>query len=230
MIGILGGMGPMATVDLFVKIIKNTPASCDQEHLRIIIDNNPGIPSRITAILDGTESPLPQLIGSAKLLEASGVEFILIPCNTAHYWLEDIQKAVNVDVINMIDNVAAYIQEFGQGLSGKIMLLATAATVKAGLYQRSFRARGIDLQVPVDADQEIISLAIEETKAGFTENNAYLSQLLDIMNHNAQNGIKAYIGGCTEIPLLFPYIESNFENYDPTELLARYAVQRALNS
>lgn len=87
-VGILGGMGPMATVDLFAKIIECTPASVDQDHLKILIYNNPQIPSRVKAILDGTESPREELIRSAQVLEKAGANLIVMPCNTAHYWYQ----------------------------------------------------------------------------------------------------------------------------------------------
>jgi len=83
-IGILGGMGPYATVELFSKILKFTPARKDQEHLRIIIDNNLKIPDRTEAILGNGKSLLPEMIATAKNLEKAKVDFILIPCNTAH--------------------------------------------------------------------------------------------------------------------------------------------------
>ncbi len=95
-VGILGGMGPLATVDLFAKIVENTPAVLDQDHLRIIIDNNPQIPPRVEAILQGGEDPLPAMVASAKLLAAAGADFIVMPCNTAHYWLDGLRAAVAV--------------------------------------------------------------------------------------------------------------------------------------
>ena len=96
-IGILGGMGPEATADLFYKIIKLTPAKKDQEHLRIIIDNNPKIPDRTKAILYKGENPLPELIKTAQNLEKAGANFIIMPCNTAHYYHHEIQKIININ-------------------------------------------------------------------------------------------------------------------------------------
>ncbi|HHW42647.1 MAG TPA: amino acid racemase [Desulfotomaculum sp.] len=226
-IGILGGMGPMATVDLFAKIVKNTPAATDQEHIRIIIDNHPQIPSRVCAILEGTESPLPALVESARLLEAAGVDFIIMPCNTAHFWLEELQKAVKVPIYSMIDHAAAYIQQHYPHFSGRIMLLASTATVQTNLYQNAFHARGLELRVPEPPDQEIVARAIDEVKAGHIENNAYLKQINVILNRYVAGGILAFIGGCTEIPLLYPYLEGDFAKLDPTLMLALMAIERA---
>jgi aspartate racemase len=106
-IGILGGMGPEATAYLFRKIIRHTKADKDQEHLKVIIFNNPKIPDRTDFILEkGTENPLPYLAEAAKELQRSGADFIIIPCNTAHYFYEDICRAVSIPVINMIEAVA----------------------------------------------------------------------------------------------------------------------------
>lgn len=228
MIGILGGMGPMATVDLFEKIVRFTPAKSDQEHLPILIFNNPQIPSRMTAITEGTESPLPELIKSARLLESNKVDFILLPCNTAHYWIKDVQATVQVEIVNMIENAANHIKQFHPGLSGKIMLLATTATAKMKLYEKAFEQAGLRLLAPSEEEQSIVEKVIHDIKAGHAENNAYLGDLKQLMLVNSQQGIEAYIGGCTEIPLIFPFVEGFYQKFDPTELLAKYAVTRAM--
>lgn len=225
-IGILGGMGPMATVDLFKKIVENTPAHCDQEHLRIIIDNHPQIPSRVDAILGHGESPLPMLVESAKLLENAGVSFIVIPCNTAHYWYDQLQAAVHVPIYHIIDNAATYIQT--HYANTKAMLLATIATVKTGLYQKSFAAKGMSLSIPTALEQKTVDAALDDVKAGYISDNHYLPALRQILDHYAANGVHAFIGGCTEIPLLFPYLNGDYEKFDPTLMLARTAVEKAL--
>lgn len=227
-IGIIGGMGPMATVDLYNKIINLTPASCDQEHLRIIIDNHPQIPSRMTAIMQGTESPLPKLVESAKLLEQAGVDIIGIGCNTAHYWYNDIQSAIKVPILNMIDNAAVYVKDNRPELSGKIMLMATKGTVKTKLYSNAFCARDLELKLPQPEDQEIIEAAITEVKAGRIADNKYLPNLKEVMDSYAKQGIQAFIGGCTEIPLLFEHLQGDFEKFDSTMLLAQTLVKKAL--
>ena len=91
-IGVLGGMGPEATVEIFERIVNGTPAKTDQDHLRMIIDNNPGIPDRTAAILKKGPDPLPALIRSAQVLQQAGADFLVIPCNTAHYWLPKLRK------------------------------------------------------------------------------------------------------------------------------------------
>lgn len=227
-VGILGGMGPMATVDVFQKIVSQTPAQCDQDHFRIIIDNNPLIPPRTQAILGGGESPLPELIRSAKGLESCGVHFIIMPCNTAHYWFHEIQQAITIPLIHMIDNAVEYIRAQHQEAAQKIMLLATTGTVQTGLYGQAFSKHGLELLYPSAEDQELIANVIEEIKAGHIANNSYRDMLNSLMNRYAEQGIDAFIGGCTEIPLIFPYVKGNFITYDPTDLLALRAIYEAM--
>ena len=107
-IGILGGMGPRATVDLFEKIILNTPATKDQDHLHILINNNPQIPSRVEVFMNERVNPLSALIQSASVLEKAGADFIIMPCHTAHIWIEELQKSTSVPFYNMIENTVSY--------------------------------------------------------------------------------------------------------------------------
>jgi len=224
-IGILGGMGPMATVDLFAKIVQSTPASVDQEHLRIIIDNNPQVPSRVNAIMHAGESPMAQLTSSAQVLEKAGVDFIVMPCNTAHHWIQELQRSVKVPILNMITCAAAYAAERYPRLSGRILLLATIGTVHVRLYQNAFRDVGMLLEVPTPAEQKIVDAAIDAVKAGQIENNPWLAQLDEIVRKHAA---EAVLAGCTEIPLVFPHLKANFTRLDATAILAEMAVQQAL--
>jgi aspartate racemase len=229
-VGILGGMGPLATVDLFEKIVKSTPATKDQEHLRIIIDNNPQIPSRRLAITRGTESPLPALIASARLLENAEVDFIVIPCNTAHYWIDDLQRAVRVPILNMITSAAAHVAERFPELSGKVLLFAAAGTVQAKIYQKAFTNFGTELHLPTAEEQELVNGAIDKVKAGFVENNPLLPQLNAVLKKYASAGIGAVLGGCTEIPILFPYFIGDLKKLDATAIVAETAVAEAIST
>jgi len=124
-IGILGGMGPAATLALYERILALTSAECDQDHLHVIIDSNPKIPDRTAAILGDGESPLPAMIEGARTLERAGANVLVIPCNTAHHWLADLQKAVSIPIIDMINETASLIAAH-RPLLRKIGLLATA--------------------------------------------------------------------------------------------------------
>lgn len=226
-VGILGGMGPLATVDLFAKIVENTPAVLDQDHLRIIIDNNPQIPPRVEAIMQDGESPLPAMAASAKLLAAAGADFIVMPCNTAHYWLAELQAAVDIPFYGMIDNAAAYIAANHRALSGRVLLLATAATVRLGLYQQAFAREGLELRLPDQDEQIMLDKAVRRVKAGELAANPYLNEINAMLARHAAAGATAVLAGCTEVPLLFPYFTVPLEKFDATLLLARMAVARA---
>lgn len=226
-VGILGGMGPLATVDLFGKIVQNTPATLDQDHLRIIIDNNPQIPPRVEAILEGAESPLPAMAESARLLEKAGADFIVMPCNTAHYWIEELRAAVSVPVYSMIENAAAFAAEKFGRLSGRILLLATGATVSLNLYQEAFAAKRLVLQLPNLAEQEMLDKAVRRIKAGEVADNPYLADLNDMLAGYAAGGTEVLLAGCTEVPLFFPYLSDGLARLDATLLLAQMVVARA---
>jgi len=228
-IGILGGMGPLATVDLFQKIVTNTNARIDQEHFKIIIYNNPYVPSRVDAIVKEKESPLEELIKSAQLIESAGADFILIPCHTAHNWLPELQEAIRIPIINMVELVADHIAEVNGKHSAKILLLATTATIKSKIYERALENRGIKLLIPKESEQNIIASSIDEVKSGNIKNNPFLYSLGHIIENYKQDGVTSIIGGCTELPLLFPFLPDGIEYIDPTLLLARAAIKLAEN-
>lgn len=149
-IGILGGMGPLATADLFRRIVERTPARRDQDHPRIIIYNNPKIPDRTAFILGNGPDPRPELIASAKKLESWGADFIIMPCNTAHFFAETIQRAINIPLVSMIEETAKKIESMGLR---KVGLLATDGTIKGMVYHRALLKRGIHIAVPNKKDQ-----------------------------------------------------------------------------
>jgi aspartate racemase len=228
-VGILGGMGPMATVDFFEKIVRCTPAHTDQEHLKIIIYNNPQIPSRVDAVIKATESPRDELIRSAQLLENMGADFLVMPCNTAHYWYQDIKNATNIKMINMVENTAKWVAEqAGNKNIEEIMLFASDATVKAEMYQKVFATKGLTVLTPNTEEQRIITLAIEQVKAGYIEKNQLLGKMGDIISGYCIMGIRSFIAGCTEIPLLFKYLKGDYNGIDPTLLLAKEVVRYAI--
>lgn len=224
-VGILGGMGPLATVDLFEKIVRCTPARSDQEHLKIIVYNNPQIPSRVAAIMDGAKSPAAALVEAARLLERWGAELIAMPCNTAHYWFEDVRQAVGVGLINMIENAAEYAAANMPGETA--MLLATEATVRTGLYQRAFAARGLALDVPGPREQATVTRAIEAVKAGELD-GACLRAVDGVIAGCQRCGAEAFVAGCTEMPIVFRHVGRRFRQVDPTLLLAQAVVRQAM--
>src|SRR5699024_7178216 len=144
------------TVKLFEKIVALTKASKDQEHLHILIDNNTLIPDRTDYILDNNfQDPRPMLIESAKGLEKSGADFLIMPCNTAHKFYDDILKNINIPFLNMIEETAQYIIKNNPD-TNKIGLLATDGTIKAEVYDDVFKQFGIDIITPSKGNQKYV--------------------------------------------------------------------------
>ena len=216
-VGIIGGMGPAATVELFRRIVAFTPAARDQDHLRIIIDNNPRIPDRTAAILGEGESPLPLLIETAHILEDAGAELLAIPCNTAHFYLPQLQDKVRVPIVNMIEETVRAVRE------SRIGLLATDGTVKAEVYQRACAVQGVDLVLPPPRDQRWLMEAIYGIKSGATPTR-FESGMEDIIGRLRARGVQGVIIGCTELSLI-PIERSSIAVYDALDILARRVVE-----
>ncbi|CAN7734808.1 amino acid racemase [Paenibacillus sp. LjRoot153] len=220
-VGIMGGMGPLATVDLMNKIIRLTPAQNDQEHIHLIVDNYPQIPDRTSAIMGKGNDPLPYMKQSAKTLEKAGADLIVIACNTAHYYLQDIQDTIQVPIINMPNETARFIDEVGLKC---VALLATDGTVKTMLYQKSLRERGLDVLLPDEITQAKIMEGIYAVKAGdIAKGKSLLIHASQIM---IEKGAEAVIAGCTEIPIVLSDAEE-ISVIDPTHILAKQVVDIA---
>ena len=224
-IGILGGMGPEATIDLFYKIIKFTPAEKDQDHLRIIIDNNPKIPDRTAAILGKGEDPLPALQETAKNLEKAGADFIIIPCNTAHYFLPLIQESVKIPVLNMIEETAKETRKKISPIQ-KVGLLASIGTYKTEIYHQQFKKFNIEVISPEEKDKEEVMKAIYAVKAG-NLSEGIKKNILKIAQKLIDKGAEAIIAGCTEIPLILKEGDVSVPLIDPTQVLAKIAIRKA---
>ncbi len=225
-IGILGGMGPLATVDLYRKIIAATPARRDQDHLHVIIDADPAVPDRTEALLHGGPDPTPLLRAGALRLAAAGVDFIVVPCNTAHAFLPRLAPEVPVPFLSLID-AAADAARAALPASGRAGVLATEGTIAAGLYQEALAARGIEPLVPNAAIQAEVSEAIRLVKAGET-GPAAADRVLFAAADLAARGAQVVLAACTELPLVLDPERAPVPVVDPTWELARLAVRVAL--
>lgn len=221
-IGILGGMGPLASVDLQQKIIINTKAKNDGEHLHVITDCNTNIPDRSAAILDGGRSPLLEMTKSAKRLEAAGAQVLLISCNTAHYYLNDLEKEVNVPFISMIDAALDEVEKKGVK---KIAILATTGIYKTGLYQRKCEERSISYLDPQEEDRNLLMEVIYDVKAGKIYN--HVDRMKSFLEKERQKGVELFILACTELPIYFSFNSINVPVLDSTLTLALEAIRYA---
>ena len=228
-IGILGGMGPEATIDLFTKIVKGTRVKKDQDHLRILIDNNPKVPDRTKAIQKKGPSPLPQLIRSAKVLEKAGADFIVIPCVTAHYYYESLHKVITIPILHIIEETMRHLQTHLKGIR-KIGLIATTGTIQTGLFQRAFSHSHMDL---ILADPEVQKKYVMEAiygkegikAAGPSEYSRRL--ILDASKRMIHRGAQAVLAGCTEVPLVLKEGDLSVPVIDPVSILAIASIRKA---
>ena len=221
-VGIIGGMGPMATADLFRKIIENTPASCDQEHVHVLIDSNTNIPDRTKALLGGGESPLPEMLRSAERLTAAGADCLIMPCNTAHGFLEPLQAQCRIPVLNMIALTRESLKR--QGITCAA-LLATSGTVRTGVYTKYFG--DIRLLTPEPDEQErVMDMIYGGVKAGVKNYDA--SDVQRTAERLLAAGAQTVILGCTELPLAMELYGLDFPSTDPTLELAKGAIRFAL--
>jgi aspartate racemase len=227
MIGILGGMGPEATLDLYRYIINLTPAARDQDHVRVLIYSNPKIPDRTEAITAEGDSPLAELIDSAKLLEREGAGIIAMPCNAAHFFLPQMQKEVSVPILDMIEETCRAIREKLPQVK-KVGLIAALGTVRSCVYHKSLKSAGIEVLVPAHDDQHRIQAAIGQIKAG-AQNRGTKEIFQFIGMRLIEAGAQAVILGCTEVPLVFEPNEVTYPSMNSTRILAEAAVAWALN-
>lgn len=196
-IGILGGMGPAATADMFQKFIQLTPASKDQEHIPLLISSLPNIPDRSAALLQNGPSPLPTMQDYTHRLVAGGANAIVIACNTAHYWHKDLQKTCPVPIISMIETAAD--AALTSGLKN-IGILATNATLATGLYEKEIKKRGLHYMEPDSESQALVMESIYTLKAGkFPEAQIIMQAQKEALFNQ---GAEAIILGCTEVPIL----------------------------
>lgn len=225
-IGILGGMGPLATADLYRKIIESTPASRDQEHFPVAIWADPRVPDRTEALLHDGEDPIPWLVHGARQLATIGADFIVIPCNTAHAFLEQVQPAVEKPIVSMIDAAADEVRRFHPQAT-TVGLLATNGTITTGIYQRALEARGLATIVPDDDTQRAnVMAAIRQVKAGQAGEEA-TRLLSEAARGLVERGAEVLIAACTEIPIALQEQHVSVPLVDATAALARMAIATA---
>ena len=222
-LGVIGGMGPAATCDLMEKIISLTRAASDQEHIHMLADVNTAIPDRTAAILHGGPDPVPELTKSARRLVSAGADILLMPCNTAHYFYDDVARAVSVPVLHMPREAAAALKAAGVKKAG---VLATDGTVRAGVYEKALVEAGIELLYPSPAMQaEVMRLIYDGVKG----RSAPLESIPvgDILQDLRGQGAEKVVLACTELPIAFAELGLMEGCLDATRALAFAAVRAA---
>lgn len=223
-VGVLGGMGPEATLDLMHRVLALTPADGDADHIHMLIDNNPKVPSRIKAIIEGTgASPLPTLIKMAKGLEQQGADYLVMPCNTAHYYYADIAQSLNIPFINLLEITAATVRQENVSIK-KVGLLASSALQITQLYEPVFKSLGIAVLYPCEQIQSELMTLITEIKA-----KRHTDTSLQFLERAAQDlisqGADHLVVACTELSLFADRLPSNIAHTDAADVLAREIVR-----
>jgi aspartate racemase len=227
-VGILGGMGPEATVLAFQKILEHTPAARDQEHLRIIIDNNPKIPERLPAIMGTGTDPIPMMLLSAEALARAGADFIIIPCVTAHYFLRELRQKAALPILSMLDEAASVIRSSQPGIR-KIGLLAAEGTMQAGIFKERFDQDGVQTIIPEGEDRLEAQELIFKIKDTRTKHNRMeiASRFAEIGKILIRRGAEAILVGCTEISVAVDPGSFAVRGYDALDILAKAAIREA---
>lgn len=223
--GVIGGMGPLATMDFATKVICLTPATKDQEHIPMIIDNRTTIPDRTNYILKGTDSPLDALIESARFLERSGAQFLVMPCNTAHYFYEEIKKETSLPFLHIVEETVKDVLK-QQDKIRKVALIATKGTYSCGLYERFFEREETELLLPDEDEKQLIMDMLYAIKSGTPME---VSPFEHLLQRFVNKGGDHFILGCTESPLLFEQYKLSYPVFDSSLILAKRAVEFAFS-
>ncbi|PIN90272.1 aspartate racemase [Candidatus Pacearchaeota archaeon CG10_big_fil_rev_8_21_14_0_10_32_14] len=226
LIGVVGGVGPEASNKFCEFLIKNKRAGSDQDHLLFLHYCNPKIPDRTEFILGKGEDPRPEIIRTCKILQEAGSSFLVIPCNTAHAFLKDIQESVDIPIVDMTKVLVKKVLEEFPPIS-KVGILATTGSIKAGIYQAYFENVGVKTLLPSKKDQEELVMkavyGINGIKAG--NKTAPKKLLIKAAQKLIDQGAEALVLGCTEIPLILKKKDLGVKLFDPMELVAQEVIE-----
>lgn len=234
-LGIVGGIGPAATIDFMHKIVRSTPAARDQDHIKLLVEHNPQIPDRTLHLVGEGADPTLHLYATCKKLVSGGAQLIAIPCNTAHAFVGAIQSRLDVPIVNMLTTTVEHIARVFPN-QRTIGLLATSGTIASGVYAREFGRGGLTCLIPTPTSQERVMQAIygpRGVKAGFTDGEC-VNHVRAAASELVARGAELLVLGCSELPLLVraPTFVSNdgraVPAIDPTEVLARHCVAHAI--
>ena len=216
--GVIGGMGPEATVDFMARVIAATPASTDQEHVRLLVDQNPKVPSRQAARAGKGEDPGPAMAAMAKGLEQAGADFLVMPCNTAHAFAQPVRSAVSIPLVSIIDVTVDACRQYDD-----IGVLTTPGCLDAGLYQEALAAAGLAAVLPDDAEVAELMRLVAAIKAG--DRDASIARgMQSLAAALVDRGAQAVVAACTEIPLVLTPDMLDVPLVSSTDVLAEITV------
>lgn len=197
--GVMGGLGPLATALFLQMVVERTEADSDQAHIDMLVSQHSSTPDRTAYLFDRTEAnPIPVLVHDAQLLERAGADFLVLPCNTAHAFEDQIKEAVSVDVIDILGATVKEVER-RSAENGVIAVLSTDGTRKTRLYQDELEQRGFTVVLPSEDDQALLMDVIyRQVKGGEPDN---LGVLVEIIERLRAEGAQYFILGCTELPI-----------------------------
>ncbi|MCI2058484.1 MAG: amino acid racemase [Oscillibacter sp.] len=222
-IGIIGGMGPLATADLFQKIVQLTDAENDNAHIRIYIDDNSSIPDRTAAILSGGTDPVPFMEESIRKLEQCGADCLIMPCNTAHFFLPRLQPLTRLPFLSMLQAAAGACARHYPGKRAGV--LATRGTLASGVYTRALEEAQVSLLLPSEEDRDRLMRVIYDGVKRGRPAEEIRGPMETVLADMAAAGAEYFILGCTELPVAARELALPQAFVDPTEELARAAIR-----
>lgn len=222
-VGILGGMGPYATVDFMRLVMDLTIAEKESDHLQMLVDSNPRMPSRTRAFLFSETDPVPAMRCGVNSLVSAGADFIVVPCNSAHYFLPRVFEDFSVPYIDMVESTSNVLIQRGWS---RIGVLAGEVTVGTRLYEKFLTPNGVDV-VQVDSDkQKLVRRIIEDVKSNSISSTteSVMAQLVDVLQ---SEGAQSIVLSCTELQAVVRNMSIDIPIVDSTEVLARATIIRA---
>ncbi len=219
-LGIIGGLGPMATIYFMELVVRMTKADNDNGHIPMIIYNYPDTPDRTEYLLDHSKpNPLPNILEMGENLKKQGCEYFAMPCITAHYFGKEITETIGSGFINMIEETAKFLNKKKIDTVG---LMATDGTVKSKVFEDTLNAYGINVVVPSDEKQRLVMKVIyDEVKAG---KEVSVNDLYEVKEELKSKGAKLCLLGCTELSVVKGNYTLDDEFLDVLEILAKQAV------
>lgn len=225
-VGVLGGMGPDATVDFMAKVIALTPAERDQDHIHMLVDHDPRVPSRQNPSVADDARIREMLAQMAERLEAAGADFLVMVCNTAHGWLDRARERVSIPFVGIVDETVAAI-EARHRAARRVGVLATPACLDVGLYQDALEDSGFTA-LPLEGDARHAFMAlVDRVKAG-EQGEEVRRGMVEIARGLIERGAEVIIAGCTEVPLVLESGDLTVPLVSSTDELARRTVELAL--
>lgn len=219
-VGVIGGLGPLATLDFFARVLRRTRAVREQDHLRLIIDNNTKIPDRNAHMRGDGPSPGPALAACAKGLEIAGADFIVMACNTTHAWEADIRAAISVPFLSIIRETTDAVAELRPEAVG---VMAVDACLSASLYQDALKAAGLKcILLSADSQKTFMEL-IYRIKSGDSGETVRRAMATLARKLEAQ-GAEVIIAGCTEIPIVLTADDIEGELVNSTDVLVERTI------